>query len=287
MALYRSATPRLTAGRGEGSARVSNARELRGTRYVALGSSYAAGPGILPVSDVGCGRSGRNYPHQLAAALELDLVDVSSAGATTAEVIDRPQRLPCGTVVPPQLRAVTAETRLVTVTIGGNDLGMIGGLLARSRGRLVTSGRARPPEDRVAGGVDAFRTAAEFAAVERSITEIVRRVRAEAPHARVLLVEYLPILPASGPLRHDIPLTVRDAVHHRHIYAGLLAATRAAADATGADAVRVPGAENHTICTPVPWVHGYGDNPDVTAYHPTLAGMTAVAHHLIRFLTRG
>ncbi|MGW4365875.1 SGNH/GDSL hydrolase family protein [Nocardia takedensis] len=260
---------------------------MRGTRYVALGSSYAAGPGIAPVHDTACRRSRRNYPHQLAAALGLDLVDVSSSGATTAEITDSPQRLPDGTVVPPQLQAVTAETRLVTITIGGNDLGMIGGLLAHSRRQLVTSGRTRPSEDRVAGGVDAFRTTAEFAAVERSITEIVRRVRAEAPHARVLLVEYLPILPTSGPLCRDIPLTVRDAVHHRHTYAGLLAATRAAADATGADAVRVPGAENHTISTPVPWVHGYGDDPDLTAYHPTLAGMTAVAHHLIRFLSRG
>ena len=52
--------------------------------YVALGSSFASGPGIEPIIDAGCGRSGNNYAHLVAERLGYDLVDVSSGGATVA-----------------------------------------------------------------------------------------------------------------------------------------------------------------------------------------------------------
>ncbi|MBO0865908.1 MAG: SGNH/GDSL hydrolase family protein, partial [Mycobacterium sp.] len=53
-------------------------------RYVALGSSMAAGPGILPRAKGapwGSGRSARNYAHLVAERLNLDLVDVTFSGA--------------------------------------------------------------------------------------------------------------------------------------------------------------------------------------------------------------
>ena len=59
-------------------------------RYVALGSSMAAGPGITPRANGApwpAGRSARNYPHLVAAQLGLDLVDVTYSGATTAHVL--------------------------------------------------------------------------------------------------------------------------------------------------------------------------------------------------------
>jgi hypothetical protein len=48
--------------------------------YVALGSSFAAGPGIAPVVQKAALRSGRNYPHQVAERLSLRLVDVTCTG---------------------------------------------------------------------------------------------------------------------------------------------------------------------------------------------------------------
>ncbi|MGZ4526831.1 MAG: SGNH/GDSL hydrolase family protein, partial [Mycobacterium sp.] len=59
-------------------------------RYVALGSSMAAGPGIRPRAagaPWGSGRSARNYPHLVAQQCDLDLVDVTFSGATTAHVL--------------------------------------------------------------------------------------------------------------------------------------------------------------------------------------------------------
>ena len=60
------------------------------SRYVALGSSMAAGPGIRPSADGApfrSGRSGRNYAHVAAEKLGLDLFDVTFSGATTANVL--------------------------------------------------------------------------------------------------------------------------------------------------------------------------------------------------------
>jgi len=39
------------------------------TRYVALGSSFASGPGVEPVLDAGCARSGDNHPRLVADRL--------------------------------------------------------------------------------------------------------------------------------------------------------------------------------------------------------------------------
>ncbi|MGO2537352.1 MAG: hypothetical protein ACTH8W_14405 [Brachybacterium tyrofermentans] len=54
----------------------------------ALGSSFAAGPGIDPVVDAGAQRSAHNYAHQLAERLGARLVDRTVSGATTANIVD-------------------------------------------------------------------------------------------------------------------------------------------------------------------------------------------------------
>ena len=83
-------------------------------RYVALGSSMAAGPGIRP-SAAGApfrsGRSARNYAHLVAERLNLDLVDVTFSGATTAHVLADRQRS-----AQPQIEALDGSEDLVTVT---------------------------------------------------------------------------------------------------------------------------------------------------------------------------
>ena len=89
--------------------------------HVALGSPFAAGPGIEPVIAAGCRRSGNNHPHLVAARLGYDLVDVTSGGATVDDVVSRPQVLMAGGTAPPQLDAVVPDADLVTVTVGGNE----------------------------------------------------------------------------------------------------------------------------------------------------------------------
>jgi hypothetical protein len=46
-------------------------------KIIALGSSFAAGPGIEPIEDTNAMRSSRNYAHLLADRLGANLVDLS------------------------------------------------------------------------------------------------------------------------------------------------------------------------------------------------------------------
>ena len=65
-----------------------------GSRYVAMGSSFAAGPGIAPRASASprrAGRSAGNHAHLVASALGLDLHDVTYSGATTSDIL-RPER---------------------------------------------------------------------------------------------------------------------------------------------------------------------------------------------------
>ena len=73
-------------------------------------------------------RSGRNYAHLVAVRLGASLVDATVSGATTATILDQPQRV-TRRVFAPQIASVHAATDLVTVTAGGNDLGYLGGVL--------------------------------------------------------------------------------------------------------------------------------------------------------------
>jgi hypothetical protein len=104
-----------------------------GDRYMALGSSFAAGPRLRPRSPGSPRRAMRssvNYAHLLAERLGLHLTDASWSAETAAQIADG------GLGRPAQLEAVTADTRLVTLTCGGNDVGYIP--------RLTLGGLPRP-----------------------------------------------------------------------------------------------------------------------------------------------
>jgi hypothetical protein len=88
--------------------------------YVALGDSYASGPGIpdqVPGSYL-CFRSDHNYPSLVAQALRpASFTDVSCAGATSGSMTGLQG------LAAPQFNALGVQDRLVTVGIGGNDAG--------------------------------------------------------------------------------------------------------------------------------------------------------------------
>jgi lysophospholipase L1-like esterase len=103
----------------------SAARSPKGP-YVALGDSYTSGPNIPAQTGTpgGCARSDHDYPSLVAQELELkaaDFRDVSCSGATIAD-LSTPQTTSDG-VNPTQLSALSATTELVTLGIGGNDMG--------------------------------------------------------------------------------------------------------------------------------------------------------------------
>ncbi|MGY1707365.1 SGNH/GDSL hydrolase family protein [Geodermatophilus sp. SYSU D00697] len=248
--------------------------------YVALGSSFAAGPGVEPVLDPGCGRSGANYPRLVAERLGLDLVDVSCGGATLDAVLRTPQVLLGGGTVPPQVDAVDDRADLVTVTVGGNDVEYLLTMLRCSY--RVAPGTA-PASVRALLGLPVDRAAVErgLAGLPMGLAGLVTAVRGRAPRARVVLVDYLTVLPQSGGCA-ALPMADDDLAYCRGIAEQLEVATATAARETGADLVRASAAgREHSVCSAEPWVTGWGFGDiaagGVVPYHPNAAGMRAVA----------
>jgi lysophospholipase L1-like esterase len=247
------------------------------SRYVALGSSMAAGPGIRPrAADAPrwSGRSARNYPHLLAERLNLDLVDVTFSGATTANVLVERQH-----GRPPQIDALDGSEDLVTVTIGGNDVGYVPLLMAASappaaRRLPVLGGRIAELLDR-----DARDRA--LAGVFDSLCAVGAALRRRAPGARIFFVDYLTILPPAGD--EAPPLSERDADLGRHVAATLERRTADAAEATGCEIVGAAAASRqHHAWSAEPWTttparYGVPIPGRPAPLHPNAAGMRAVA----------
>lgn len=262
-----------------------------GSTYVALGSSMAAGPGIPPIIDRKAMRSGRNYPHQVAEALDLTLIDATVSGATTATVLRDRQRVVGGSVAP-QLTSLVPDAALVTITIGGNDLGYIGKLTG---GSLVATVAGLPlllsPVRSLIRSRARFATPVEsYATVTDRIVEVVEAVRAGAPPARIVLVDYLTVIGSHAQQSRRLPLTTEEQQLVRATAGGLAAAFLTAAERTGVELVRASEASiDHGVGSPEPWVTGFEwGNPlagGKIPYHPTLAGMTAVADLIVRQLT--
>jgi hypothetical protein len=251
-----------------------------GGKYVAMGSSFAAGPGIAPSADNPsnrCGRSAQNYAHQLARRHNLSLVDVSCGGSTTEHLLGPWNELA------PELDAVDADTLLVTLTTGGNDLGYLGGLAAMSCVNVAAqTGAARQTP---CGAVPPLPDDKTYAGMEMRLRTVISKVHSQAPKARLIIVDYATILPSSG-VCAVVPLSAAQADASRGIAQRLNEITVRVAKETGTELIRASKiTEGHDVCATDPWLNGY-PSPGVPAerayYHPRLAAMSAIADALDR-----
>ncbi|MBY8343413.1 ricin-type beta-trefoil lectin domain protein [Streptomyces sp. KC 17012] len=238
-----------------------------GLDYVAMGSSYAAGPGIPPAQTgsgaSACARSANNYASVVARESGANLTDVSCSGATTANLLTVSQA-----GQPPQVQAVTPSTRVVTVTIGGNDVDYLGSINVYS---CQTAGGTN------CGSVDQDAINRTFPEVAGRIENVVNAVHSTAPQAHVYLVNYFTILPDAG-VCTNVPLTGDQAAFERSIATRLADATATAAHATGATLVDLAAASHgHDACSADPWVENYRPSAGRSTYHPNEAGMRAAA----------
>ena len=135
--------------------------------YDALGDSYASGYGVPPYE--ACGRSQSAYAVLIDGRMKIDLDDfVACAGATTASLVSEGQ-----------LTALDEETDLVTLSIGGNDIGWSQAVVA------------------CLGGSDA-QCAGTLAVIRSRVTttlpglldSVYSKVSANAPGADVLITGY-------------------------------------------------------------------------------------------------
>lgn len=251
-------------------------------RYVALGSSMAAGPGIRPKAanaPAGSGRSAANYAHLVAGRLSYDLVDVTFSGATTANILSERQR-----GVPPQIDALDGTERLVTVTIGGNDAGYFAMLFAAGLPRWTRSVPVLGPALR--GQLDIGARDAALAQAGVGLRNVGAAIRRRSPEARVLFVDYLTLLPPVG--TPAPPLPEQYVAAGRRIADTLERLTEEAAVETGCEVVRAGLASRaHHPWSTDPWMTKFGvPLPGRPApLHPNAEGMRAVAELIVAQLS--
>jgi hypothetical protein len=244
-------------------------------RYVALGDSYSAASGVLPLdltAPLQCLRSSRNYPHVIARDTGAQLTDVTCGAAETSHFLS--SQYPG---VAPQLDAVTADARLVTMTIGGNDSGVfINAILSCGAAGLSTLGQGSPCKDRYGSSFEDTIRNTTYPALVNAL----RAVRSKAPRAKVGILGYPWIMPPAEGCFTKMPVARGDVPYVRGIQATLNDAVRRAAAATGATYVNMNGVSNgHDACQPigVRWVEPVLQGTNAVVVHPNALGEAQMA----------
>jgi lysophospholipase L1-like esterase len=252
-----------------------------GAEYVALGSSYAAGPGLgdrVPGSPRAAGRSMHSYAHILSERLKLRLTDATFSGATVAQILGTEP----GALL--QLEGLTTDTRLVTLTGGGNDVGYIGYLVTASMPsllRTVTGGHKRLVE---LSDDDAFE--AKESALGDNLIALFDEIRARAPKATIAVTDYLTLLPPDDSVGAP-PLRREDIERGRRYFQHVNLTLRQAAARAGVLFAEVSAASaSHHAWSSDPWTERFVlFGGKAAPYHPNRAGMVKVADELDRLLS--
>ncbi|HSA51891.1 MAG TPA: SGNH/GDSL hydrolase family protein [Yinghuangia sp.] len=291
-------TPANSAGAGGAAAPPGNpapaavppqaAPGTGGSYYVALGDSYAAGvriPETVAGTPEMCSRSNSNYPHITARKLAVPtFTDVTCGGATTGDLTTaQTGRVGNGPAPTAQFDALGPQTKLVTLGIGGNDIGF---------SEIVTtcvlnSGSTTSPtpcKDKFTeNGQDVL--SQRIGATGSKIDAALRTIREKSPGARILLVGYPAILPETGNgCPAQLPLAVGDLGYLRGVLDSLntmLAERAAAGNATYVDTYT--SAVGHDVCTPVgtKWVEGLNPQSPAAQVHPNALGHEGMAAAVI------
>lgn len=245
--------------------------------YVALGDSYTAGP-VIPVQQtdpLGCLRSDHNYPHLVAAALGVSTFrDPSCSGAETGDMTNAQDVDPGPN--PPQFDSLDAGTQLVTVGIGGNDIGFTE--IAESCASPTPTGH--PCQDRyVVNGHDELAQRIDDTAPK--VAAVLQGIHRRSPRARVFVVAYLAILPETGPgCWPQLPMTPEDVPYLRGVEMKLnamLAQQAAANRATFVDAYTASIGHDACQLPLVRWVEPVIPASPAAPVHPNLFGMQGYA----------
>ncbi|USQ85181.1 SGNH/GDSL hydrolase family protein [Streptomyces phaeoluteigriseus] len=254
--------------------------------YAALGDSYSAGSGVLPVdlTNLLCLRSTANYPHVIASRTGARLKDVTCGAAQTKD-FTRSQY----PGVAPQVNALDAGTDLVTLTIGGNDNGtFINAVTACAAAGVLSGGRGSPCKDSNGTSFDDEIDASTYPALKAALGS----VRAKAPNARVAVLGYPWITPATADPSCfvKLPIASGDVPYLRGIQAHLNAVVRRAAEETGSvyvDFSRV--SDGHDACKPVGtrWIEPLVFGNSVIPVHPNALGERRMADQAMNVLGLG
>ncbi|MDO3395948.1 SGNH/GDSL hydrolase family protein [Nocardioides sp. SOB44] len=276
------------------------------TEYVALGDSWTADVVLvdrygLPDTThapIDCAQSKVNYPKIVAEALDVPVFRDASCGSATTRDFRHPQEdLPLGGTNAPQFDRLSPTTDLVSVGIGGNDAGIAGAGLDC----LNVIPVANPVSDTgpglpfggckakyTAGGEDQL--AQRIRASEIKLVKALRQIRRRAPLARILVMDYLDVVPDHG-CYPTLPATDEDMAYISAKFRQLNKMVHRAARRGGAEVVNTyRQSAGHDLCQApqVRWAETYGPSVNDPAVgvpaHPNAAGARAQAAYLLEHL---
>lgn len=221
---------------------------------VALGDSFSAGTGTYDRDDLACYRSSYAYPVLLAARLGYTLSFQACEGATTSEVTAN------------QLGALSTTTKMVTMTVGGNDVGFADVLsecalpswLSDCSG-AITDGRAK------------------LSALDGSLTALYSSIKSGAPNAAIAIGGYPHLFNevSDCSLVTYFDRTEMVKLNDATDELDALISTR-----VGTEGLRFvdprPAFDGHAVCDSSPYINGYS-SPIEESYHPNRAGHVAYA----------
>ena len=244
--------------------------------WAGLGDSYAAGP-LIPnqqLNPLGCLRSDHNFAHLAAAALGRSLADASCSGAKTDDMT-APQDVTPGPN-PPQFNALTSDTQIVTLQIGGNDIGFTSIL----QNCATANPFAHPCRDKyVVNGHDTL--ADRIAATAPKVAAVLQGIHARSPGARVFVVNYAAILPETGSgCWPQVPIAFSDVSYLRGVEKNLNAMLAEQAAANGARIVDDYTASiGRDACKSAStrWVEPLVPATAAAPFHPNARGEAGVA----------
>ena len=252
-------------------------RQVPPTSYVALGDSFTAGP-LIPnqqTNPLGCLRSDRNYPHLIAGATGTQAFrDVSCSGADTNDLYSEQGVTPGPN--PPQLNALDSNTRVVTMGMGGNDIGF-SGIIEDCVSVLPFGSPCR--DQYTAGGVDQL--SVRIAQTAPKIAAGIQAIRARSPQARILIVGYPTILPDTGSgCWPSMPMAWNDVpyIRAKHKELNAMLATQSAANgATYVDVYTPSIGRDACKSSSVRWVEPIIPANAAAPVHPNARGMQGMA----------
>ena len=224
-------------------------------RYVALGDSYSSGVGAgsyLSASGA-CLRSTNAYSALWAAAHSPDAYSsVACSGAATSDVLNS------------QVSALDTGTTLVSITVGGNDVGfssvMKTCVLDSTSTCLSAVANAESLTDTVLPG---------------RLANVFATIRADAPSAHVVVLDY-PELYDLGHSWYCPGLSTSDRSALNQAADKLDATIQAAAQAAGDTFVDVKGRfSGHELCDFNDWLHSVNLTDLGESYHPTATGQSS------------
>jgi lysophospholipase L1-like esterase len=247
----------LAAGLSTGLARSAPAATVA-DRYVALGDSFSSGVGTGSYTlSRTCRRGKYAYPWLVFRQRpNTALTFVACSGATTASLMRT------------QLRSVSRGTDIVTVTIGGNDIGFADLIVQ------CTLSECSKALDRARSTLTSF--------LRPRLDTVYRAIERRAPDARVVVLGYPRMFSGSGcPATPGIDSRERSKANRLADALDRLTASRAAAFGFTYKSA-IGSFTGHAVCSSRTWLNGLDLTRLSESYHPNRKGQRAGYATLVR-----